>query len=77
MIAAFALSEPDAGSDVAAMSCAARRDGDSYVLDGEKTWISNGGIADVHCVFARTGKQPAPGAFPVSWFSPTIPASRS
>jgi alkylation response protein AidB-like acyl-CoA dehydrogenase len=53
-IAAFALSEPAAGSDVAAMSCAARRDGDSFVLDGAKTWISNGGIADFYCVFART-----------------------
>jgi acyl-CoA dehydrogenase len=53
-IAAFALSEPDAGSDVAAMACAARRDGNSYVLDGTKTWISNGGIADFYCVFART-----------------------
>src|SRR6202795_536256 len=53
-IAAFALSEPDAGSDVAAIQCSARRDGDSYVLDGEKTWISNGGIADFYCVFART-----------------------
>ncbi len=52
-IAAFALSEPDAGSDVAAMRCAARRDGDSYVLNGEKTWISNGGIADFYVVFAR------------------------
>ena len=55
-IAAFALSEKDAGSDVAAMRCAARADGDSYVLDGEKTWISNGGIADVYTVFARTGE---------------------
>ncbi len=54
-IAAFALSEPHAGSDVAAMQCAARLDGDSYVLDGEKTWISNGGIADFYVVFARTG----------------------
>src|SRR3546814_9861920 len=45
-IAAFALSEPDAGSDVAAMSCSAAADGDDYILDGEKTWISNGGIAD-------------------------------
>lgn len=54
-IAAFALSEPQAGSDVAAMQCAARRDGDDYVLDGEKTWISNGGIADFYVVFARTG----------------------
>ena len=57
-IAAFALSEPQAGSDVAAMQCAAVRDGDSYVLNGEKTWISNGGIADFYVVFARTGEQP-------------------
>jgi alkylation response protein AidB-like acyl-CoA dehydrogenase len=55
-ITAFALSEPDAGSDVAALACAARADGDHYVLDGEKTWISNGGIADVYVVFARTGE---------------------
>ena len=48
LITAFALSEPDAGSDVAAMTCRARRDGDHYVLDGEKTWISNGGIADLY-----------------------------
>jgi len=53
-IAAFALSEPEAGSDVAALQCRARQDGDHYVLDGEKTWISNGGIADFYCVFART-----------------------
>ncbi len=53
-IAAFALSEAAAGSDVAAMQCRARRDGDVYVLDGTKTWISNGGIADFYCVFART-----------------------
>jgi acyl-CoA dehydrogenase len=55
-IAAFALSEPEAGSDVAAMQCRAQRDGDDYVLDGEKTWISNGGIADFYVVFARTGE---------------------
>ena len=55
-IAAFALSEPDAGSDVAAMACAARIEGDHAVLDGEKTWISNGGIADFYVVFARTGE---------------------
>ncbi len=54
-IAAFALSEPEAGSDVAAMSCRAERSGDHYVLDGTKTWISNGGIAEFYCVFARTG----------------------
>jgi acyl-CoA dehydrogenase len=53
-IAAFALSEPEAGSDVAAMSCRAQRRGADYVLDGAKTWISNGGIADFYCVFART-----------------------
>ena len=59
-LAAFALSEAQAGSDVAAMACAARQEGDYYVIDGEKTWISNGGIADVYCLFARTGE--APGA---------------
>jgi len=59
-IAAFALSEPDAGSDVAALQCAARLDGDAYILDGEKTWVSNGGIADFYVLFARTGE--APGA---------------
>jgi acyl-CoA dehydrogenase len=53
-IAAFALSEPDAGSDVAALRCRATRTPDGYKLDGEKTWISNGGIADFYCVFART-----------------------
>jgi alkylation response protein AidB-like acyl-CoA dehydrogenase len=57
-IAAFALSEPNAGSDVAALACAARADGGDYVLDGEKTWISNGGIADFYVVFARTGEAP-------------------
>lgn len=65
-IAAFALSEPEAGSDVAAMQCSARQDGDHYVLDGEKTWISNGGIADFYVVFARTGE--APGSRGISAF---------
>ena len=65
-IAAFALSEPGAGSDAAALALTARRDGAHWVLDGEKTWISNGGIADVYCVFARTGE--APGAKGVSAF---------
>jgi acyl-CoA dehydrogenase len=55
-IAAFALSEAQSGSDVANIAMAARRAGDHYVLDGEKTWISNGGIADVYVVFARTGE---------------------
>lgn len=53
-IAAFALSEPHAGSDVAALRCRATRTPDGYHLEGEKTWISNGGIADFYCVFART-----------------------
>ncbi|MBX3531337.1 MAG: acyl-CoA dehydrogenase family protein [Rhizobiaceae bacterium] len=65
-LAAFALSEPRSGSDVANMDMAAVRDGDHYVLNGEKTWISNGGIADVYCVFARTGE--APGAKGLSCF---------
>ena len=63
-IAAFALSEPDAGSDVAAMACEARLEGDHYIVNGEKTWISNGGIADFYVVFVRTGE--APGARGIS-----------
>lgn len=65
-ISAFALSEPRSGSDVANTEMAASRDGDFYTLDGEKTWISNGGIADLYVVFARTGE--APGAKGLSAF---------
>jgi acyl-CoA dehydrogenase len=65
-IAAFALSEPDAGSDVAAMQCSARIEGEHAVLNGQKTWISNGGIADFYVVFARSGE--APGARGISAF---------
>ncbi|HYF18906.1 MAG TPA: acyl-CoA dehydrogenase family protein, partial [Ramlibacter sp.] len=65
-IAAFALSEPEAGSDVAAMQCSARVEGDHAVLNGEKTWISNGGIADFYVVFVRTGE--AAGARGISAF---------
>jgi alkylation response protein AidB-like acyl-CoA dehydrogenase len=54
-IAAFALTEPDAGSDVAAIKTTARRDGETYVIDGRKRFISNAGIADFYTVFARTG----------------------
>jgi acyl-CoA dehydrogenase len=57
-IAAFALSEANAGSDVAALQTSAELSGDEYVLNGEKTWISNGGIADFYCVFARSGAEP-------------------
>jgi len=56
-LAAFALSEPDAGSDVAAMSTRATRDGDGWRIDGCKTWISNAGIADFYTVFARIGDE--------------------
>lgn len=59
-MAAFALSEKEAGSDVAAMTTEARLEGGEWVLNGAKTWISNGGIADFYTVFARTG--PEPGA---------------
>ena len=69
-ISAFALTEPQSGSDVANSTMTATRDGDSYVLNGEKTWISNGGIADVYTVFARTGD--APGARGLSAF--VVPA---
>ena len=65
-LAAFALSEPEAGSDVAALRCSATEDGDAYVLNGEKTWISNGGIADFYVLFARTGE--APGSRGISAF---------
>jgi acyl-CoA dehydrogenase len=65
-ISAFALTEPQSGSDVANSTMTATRDGDDYLLDGEKTWISNGGIADVYTLFARTGE--APGAKGLSAF---------
>jgi acyl-CoA dehydrogenase len=65
-IAAFALSEAKSGSDVAGIATTATRDGGDYVLNGEKTWISNGGIADLYVVFARTGE--APGAKGLSAF---------
>ncbi len=65
-ISAFALTEPQSGSDVANSTMTAERDGDDYILNGEKTWISNGGIADVYTLFARTGE--APGARGLSAF---------
>ena len=54
-LTAVALSEPDSGSDAASITARAVRDGDDYVLNGRKSWITNGGIADLFCVFARTG----------------------
>lgn len=65
-IAAFALTEPDGGSDVAALTTSAQRDGDDWILDGEKAWISNAGLADQYVVLARTGE--APGARGLSAF---------
>ncbi len=70
-ISAFALTEPQSGSDVANSTMSATVDGDHYVLNGEKTWISNGGIADMYTVFARTGE--APGAKGLSAF--IVPAN--
>ncbi len=69
-IAAFALTEARSGSDVAAIDTTARREDDGWVLDGEKTWISNGGIADFYTVFARSGE--GPGAKGLSAF--VVPA---
>jgi acyl-CoA dehydrogenase len=57
-IAAFALTEPEAGSDVSSIRTEARRDGDSYVITGRKCFISNAGLADFYTVFARTGTRP-------------------
>lgn len=72
-ISAFALTEPQSGSDVANSTMTATEDGNDYVLNGEKTWISNGGIADVYTLFARTGE--APGARGLSAFvvTPDMP----
>jgi acyl-CoA dehydrogenase len=61
LLPAFALSEPDAGSDAAAITTTARRDGDHYVINGRKTWTSNCGLADVYVVFARMEEQPGAG----------------
>ncbi len=69
-ISAFALTEPDSGSDVANSTMTATQDGNDFVLNGQKTWISNGGIADFYTVFARTGE--APGAKGLSAF--VVPA---
>lgn len=77
-IAAFALSEPQAGSDVGALTTSAVKDGSGYVLDGVKTWISNAGLANHYVVFARTGEAPGTGglsAFVVDADTPGISVS--
>jgi acyl-CoA dehydrogenase len=77
-IAAFALSEPDAGSDVAAIATTATRERDGWRLDGVKTWISNAGLAHYYVIFARTGETPGTkglSAFIVDADSPGLDAS--
>jgi acyl-CoA dehydrogenase len=73
-IAAFALSETEAGSDVTAMRSTARRDGDGWVLEGAKTWISNAGLADFYIVFCRLPEsgERAFGAFLVEAENPGL-----
>jgi acyl-CoA dehydrogenase len=71
LVSSFAVSEPDAGSDVAAIGLRAERAADGYRLSGAKAWIANGSIADVHCVFARTGE--GPGALGLTAF--LVPAT--
>ena len=72
-ITAFALTEPQSGSDVANSTMTAQLQGDHYVLDGEKTWISNGGIADGYTVFARTGEGPGAKGLSAFWVSADAP----
>ena len=71
-LAAFALSEPEGGSDASALRMTATRSGNGFLLNGRKTWISNGGIAGHYIVFARTGE--APGAKGLSAF--VVPADQ-
>lgn len=72
-ISAFALTEPASGSDVANIQLSATASDGGYVLNGQKTWISNGGIADIYVVFARSGE--APGAKGLSAY--LVPAETS
>jgi acyl-CoA dehydrogenase family member 9 len=83
MVAAFALTEPGAGSDAAAIQTRAEKRGDDYILNGSKIWITNGGIADLFTVFARTsgtdeGVKPKITAFLVerSWGVKSGPSAR-
>ncbi|MEO0387233.1 MAG: acyl-CoA dehydrogenase family protein [Pseudomonadota bacterium] len=72
-ISAFALTEPGSGSDVANATMTATRDGAGYVLDGQKTWISNGGIADVYTLFARTSDGPGTKGLSAFLVTPDLP----
>ena len=75
IISAHAISEPNAGSDAMAMITTATEDGDSYILDGQKIWITNGPIADVVTVYAKTDTGGGAAASPRSWSRPTRPGS--
>lgn len=76
IVAAFAITEPDAGSDVGAIATRARREGDVYVLDGVKSYISNAGLAGLYTIFARTSAEPGRrgtiSAFAVDGASPGL-----
>jgi alkylation response protein AidB-like acyl-CoA dehydrogenase len=78
MLGAYSLSEPGSGSDAAAMSTRARRDGDVYRLDGVKAWVTHGGVADRYLVMARTGDEGARGisAFVVDADQPGLSVSQ-
>ncbi|HEY7482826.1 MAG TPA: acyl-CoA dehydrogenase family protein [Streptosporangiaceae bacterium] len=71
LVGCFAISEQDAGSDVAAIKLRAERVADGYVLNGHKAWVANGSIAGLHCVVARTGE--GPGALGLTAF--LVPAT--
>jgi len=74
-LGAFSLSEPGAGSDAAALSASARRDGDHYVLNGTKNWVTNGAQAGAIVLFARTDPDPAAGSRGITAFlvTPDLP----
>ena len=72
-LGAFSLSEPDAGSDAASLSCAARKDGDAYVLNGTKNWVTNGAHAGVILLFARTGPEKGPAGVTAFLVTPDLP----
>ncbi len=75
-LGALCLTEPQAGSDIAAIATTARRDGEEWVLDGRKQFITNGGIADVHVVFARVPDEQATAAFVIDKGTPGLSMGR-
>ena len=75
ILSAHAISEPGAGSDATAMATTATEDGDDYVINGKKIWITSGPLADIITVYAKTGRRAAPPGSPRSWCRPTRPGS--